>query len=62
MEIRDPEGTRSELRSLLIESLGRTLLPIEDEILDDVIAYPDEKRIAYLEMMKELINKHTRIK
>jgi hypothetical protein len=57
VEIRNPEETNRELRVLLTDAVGRSLTPIETEILNDIVAYPDEKRIAYLQLMKELINK-----
>ncbi|WP_419883611.1 hypothetical protein ACN6MY_08780 [Peribacillus sp. B-H-3] len=61
MEIINPNETKRELERMFTEGLGRTLSPYEHEILADIVAYPDEKRISFLEMMKELLNKHARI-
>ncbi|MET3317092.1 UNVERIFIED_ORG: hypothetical protein ABIC97_000176 [Peribacillus simplex] len=34
---------------MFTESVGRLLKPLEEEIIADIVAYPDEKRIAILE-------------
>lgn len=57
MEIRNPEGTLRELEIMFTDVLHRNLNPVEQEILQDAAAYHAEKRIAFLELMKELINK-----
>lgn len=62
MELRDAEETKREIEIMFTSSLGRTLTEAEHDILMDIVSYPAEKRIAFLEMMKELINKHERIK
>lgn len=58
MQVRNPEETKEELIVMLTDALGRPLSEIENEIVADIVAYPDEKRIAYLEMMKNLLNEH----
>lgn len=60
MEIIDPNGTHEELESIISGALQRDLTPIEQEIINTIVHMEDEKRIAFLEMMKELINKHRR--
>ncbi len=51
-----------ELEILFTESVGRLLKPLEEEIIADIVAYPDEKRIAFLEYMKEMSNKQRQLK
>ena len=62
MEVRNPSETKRELEVLFTESVGRLLKPVEEEIIADIVAYPDEKRIAFLELMKELTNKYRQLK
>ncbi|WP_160118480.1 hypothetical protein [Bacillus sp. V59.32b] len=57
MKIRNPEETLRELETMLTDALHRNLNPLEQEILNDAVAYQDEKRITFLELIKELINK-----
>ncbi|CAH0345812.1 hypothetical protein [Bacillus sp. CECT 9360] len=57
MEIRNPEQTLREMEIILTDALHRNLNPLEQEIVNDAVAYQDEKRIAFLELIKELINK-----
>ncbi len=52
------QETQRELEMMFTEGLGRTLTAAEQEILLDVVAYPTEKRVAFLEMMKEFINRN----
>ncbi|CAN7499602.1 hypothetical protein LJR015_004926 [Peribacillus frigoritolerans] len=47
---------------MFTESVGRLLKPLEEEIIADIAAYPDEKRIAFLEYMKEMSNKQRQLK
>ncbi|MEJ9229312.1 hypothetical protein ACFY5J_09605 [Peribacillus butanolivorans] len=47
---------------MFTESVGRLLKPLEEEIIADIVAYPDEKRIAFLEYMKEMSNKQRQIR
>ncbi|MGE7682415.1 hypothetical protein [Peribacillus simplex] len=61
MEVRNPNETKRELEILFIESVGRLLKPLEEEIIADIVAYPDEKRIAFLEYM-EMSNKQRQLK
>ncbi|WP_110929200.1 hypothetical protein [Bacillus massiliglaciei] len=60
-EVRDPENTRRELEILFTAVLNRLLKPVEQEIVDDIVNYPDEKRIAFLEMMQEMTNKQRQL-
>ncbi|TKH04150.1 hypothetical protein FC682_15715 [Peribacillus simplex] len=62
MEVRNPNETKRELEILFTESVGRLLNPLEEEIIADIAAYPDEKRIAFLEYMKEMSNKQRQLK
>ncbi|MES1039359.1 MULTISPECIES: hypothetical protein [Peribacillus] len=62
MEVRNPNETKRELEILFTESVGRLLNPLEEEIIADIVAYPDEKRIAFLEYMKEMSNKQRQLK
>lgn len=62
MEVRNPIETKRELEILFTESVGRLLKPLEKEIIADIVAYPDEKRIAFLEYMKEMSNKQRQLK
>ncbi|MFJ7639245.1 MULTISPECIES: hypothetical protein [unclassified Peribacillus] len=62
MEVRNPNETKRELEILFTESVGRLLKPLEEEIIADIVAYPDEKRIAFLEFMKEMSNKQRQLK
>ncbi|WP_375088277.1 hypothetical protein ACDZ29_17480 [Peribacillus sp. RS7] len=47
---------------MFTESVDRLLKPLEEEIIADIVAYPDEKRIAFLEYMKEMSNKQRQLK
>ncbi|MFE0504826.1 hypothetical protein ACWF7H_27260 [Peribacillus butanolivorans] len=49
MEVRNPNETKRELEILFTESAGRLLKLLEEEIIADIVAYPDEKRISFLE-------------
>ncbi|MFE4813164.1 hypothetical protein ACFQ9Y_18785 [Peribacillus simplex] len=62
MEVRNPNETKRELEILFTESVGRLLKPLEEEIIADIVACPDEKRIAFLEYMKEMSNKQRQLK
>ncbi|MFJ7992396.1 hypothetical protein ACIQY5_09345 [Peribacillus frigoritolerans] len=62
MEVRNPNETKRELEILFTESVGRLLKPLEEVIIADIVAYPDEKRIAFLEYMKEMSNKQRQLK
>ncbi|WHY98917.1 hypothetical protein [Peribacillus simplex] len=62
MEVRNPNETKRELEILFTESVGRLLKPLEEEIIADIVAYRDEKRIAFLEYMKEMSNKQRQLK
>ena len=52
------EETQHELEMMFTGGLGRTLTASEQEIILDIVAYPAEKRVAFLEMMKEFINRN----
>ncbi|MFF2587219.1 hypothetical protein ACFVSS_04885 [Peribacillus butanolivorans] len=45
---------------MFTESVGRLLKPRGN--ITDIVAYPDEKRIAFLEYMKEMSNKQRQLK
>lgn len=49
--------TTLELHELFKGALGRELSVEESEILDSIITSGKDRRITFLEMMKELINK-----
>jgi hypothetical protein len=52
------QETNIELLDLFEDALGRKLNLLEIQILQDIIASGEERRIAFLEMMKSLVNKH----
>ncbi|MFD6441948.1 hypothetical protein ACFWDG_19630 [Peribacillus sp. NPDC060186] len=62
MEVRNPNEIKRELEILFTESVDRLLNPFEEEIIADIEAYPDEKRITFLEYMKEMSNKQRQLK
>ncbi|WP_050616418.1 hypothetical protein [Bacillus testis] len=49
--------TRIELRDMFTKALGRDLTIIEGEVLNRVISTDQEHRVAFMDMMKECLNK-----
>ncbi|MED3688962.1 hypothetical protein P4534_09075 [Peribacillus butanolivorans] len=41
---------------MFTESVGRLLKPLEEEIMAGIVAYPDKKRIAFLEAKTDKVN------
>ncbi|WP_108671614.1 hypothetical protein [Peribacillus acanthi] len=52
------QETNIELLDLFEDALERKLKPLETQILQDIILSGEESRIVFLEMMKQLVNKH----
>ena len=52
--------TAIELKDALVKALGRELTDLENEIVTGIIESGKERRIAFSEMIKEVINKNNK--